>query len=122
MIFFVVPNGFQFPYIPVYNDQRGERIAAGNGEDVDEGFLGHRHTDGIARVVQQRVVFPVTGNPHVIHKQGDVLGKRIRQHGRAVHRGSLLQVRAARRHKVFFREYGLPEQCTPACTRAVVKA
>ena len=53
MIFFVVPNGFQFPYIPVYNDQRGERIAAGNGEDVDEGFLGHRHTDGIARVVQQ---------------------------------------------------------------------
>lgn len=73
MIFFVVPNGFQFPYIPVYNDQRGERIAAGNGEDVDEGFLGHRHTDGIARVVQQRVVFPVTGNPHVIHKQGDVL-------------------------------------------------
>ena len=55
---------------PVYNDQRGERIAAGNGEDVDEGFLGHRHTDGIARVVQQRVVFPVTGNPHVIHKQG----------------------------------------------------
>ena len=59
------------------------------------------------------------GNPHVIHKQGDVLEKRIRQHGRAVHRGSLLQVRAARRHKVFFREYGLPEQCTPACTRAL---
>ena len=34
MIFFVVPDGFQFPYIPVYNDQRGERIAAGNGEEA----------------------------------------------------------------------------------------
>ena len=122
MIFFVAPNGFQFPYIPVYKDQRCEQIAAGNGEDVDVGFLGHRHTDGIARVVQQRVVFPVTGDPYVIHKQGDILGKRIRQHGRAVHCGSLLQVRAARRHKVFFREYGLPEQCTSACTRTVVKA